>query len=193
MMTRKKVLMISAAFILFAAIPAAGLSAREVFPVSPFRITMVSSAGPLAAWRCGAWSGVTWSPDYFSAEWPPWNGSGLGLQSLSFVPHLWWTGGEYYFYRGYVPFAWKYWKPLRRNERLQHGASKAVAKQNGHRRRDGASSKTVKGLRRSPQNSASPIRVPRSRPHVRPRPVVTGQPVMRPQRPYSPPRGRGRY
>jgi hypothetical protein len=188
MILKKKAFMIWAVLVLFfTAVPATGFVAGEIFPVSPFRITMVSSRGPLSAWRCGAWAGVNWSPDYFSAEWAPWNGSGLGFQSLSFVPHLWWTGGNYYFYRGYVRNAWKYWRPVRRN------APEPVAVQDGHRRRGNASGSSVNGRRRPSENSAPTVHVPRARPRVRPRPANTRQPVMRPQRPPAPPRVRVRH
>ncbi len=193
-MEKQKRFIVWAVFVvLLTAIPAAGLSARENFPVSPLRITMISSSGPVSAWRCGAWSGVIWSPDYFSAEWTPWNGSGLGLQSLSYVPHLWWTGGNYYFYRGYVRFAWKYWKPIQSNDQSRHNAPKEVVKQTVHRRRGGAPSGRVKSRRRSPENVGHPVHVPRRRPRVRPRPVISGQPVMTSPRPSVSPRGGGRY
>jgi hypothetical protein len=192
-MSKKKRFIVWAAFVLLlTAIPVTGLSARGLFPVSSFRITMISGSGPVWAWSCGAWSGVEWSPDYFSAEWAPWNGSGLGLQSLSYVPHLWWTGGNYYFYKGYVPFAWKYWRPHRRGDQDRHNAPGPVEIQNAHPRHGGASSKSVKGRRRPSETSAAPARVPRGRPRVRPRPMPSA-PVMMPRAPVVAAGGGGRH
>ncbi len=187
-----------AAFVLLlTAIPVTGLSARGLFPVSSLRTAMISDGGPVSAWRCGAWAGMNWTPDYFSAEWAAWECPGMeaglymnwmlrgsclnwygcyGLRgsNLYYNTDHYWTGW-YSIYRGYLPDPWMYRYISRHGRSHAHPGPKPVIKAESPRR-NGASKGGVVHRRRPPVKDAPPARVPRGRPHVTPRPRPTPMP-----------------
>ncbi len=204
MMKHKAILVAATLAIVCLAVPVSHSAAEPVFPVRPFSVMTVSAGGPVSAWNCGNWYGYDWTPDYFSAEWAPWDWPGWGPQSyMNWMlgggwydwygwsnPYNWygyyggmylWTGW-YSLYRGFLPDPWMYRHRSRHGHPHSHPAPKPVVIRNENPRRGGSSADRVRHRRRPPVNTAPPVRVPRGRPRFSPRPMPMPMPSPMPSR-----------
>lgn len=110
---RRSTWMIAASlFVLLSAWSLPQMAASSPFRARPFTLMTVSAGGPVAAWRCGDWYGFGWEPDFFSAEWSPWDTP--WYPSPWFAPWGWEWGGWDTWYAGFYGLnpPWWYWDPF---------------------------------------------------------------------------------